>query len=102
MEKAIPALVGYRDFNNFSVRNGSDNTMCNIHDITVTPEGSMIRMDVEGDRFLRKMVRGIVGFLVDIGRARFSVSEVGDFFDEPKRDINFAPPQGLFLVTVKY
>ncbi len=102
IEKAIPSLVGYRDFEKLSVRNGSDNTMCNVYDITVTREGSMIRIEVEGDRFLRKMVRGIVGFLVDIGRARFSVAEVEDFFDKPKRDINFAPPQGLFLVAVKY
>ncbi len=102
IEKAIPSLVGNRDFENFSVRNGSDNTMCNIYDITLTREGSMIRIEVEGDRFLRKMVRGLVGFLVDIGRARFSVAEVAGFFDEAKRDINFAPPQGLFLVTVKY
>jgi tRNA U38,U39,U40 pseudouridine synthase TruA len=48
------------------------------------------------------MVRGIVGFLVEIGRGRISTAEVDDFFDTPKRDINFAPPQGLFLVTVKY
>jgi tRNA pseudouridine38-40 synthase len=102
VKKAIPGLVGYRDFEKFSVRNGSENTMCNVYDITVTREGSMIRIDVEGDRFLRKMVRGLVGFLVDVGRARFSAAEVGDFFDEPERDINFAPPQGLFLVTVKY
>lgn len=102
MDMAIPSLTGYRDFENFSVRNGSDNTMCNLHDITVTREDSMIRLEVEGDRFLRKMVRGIVGFLVDIGKARFSATDVGDFFNRPKRDINFAPPQGLFLVTVKY
>ena len=102
MQKVIPSLVGRKDFENFSVRNGSDNTVCDVRDIAVTREDTRIVITVEGDRFLRKMVRGIVGFLVDIGRGRFSVDRANDFFDGPNRDINFAPPQGLFLVAVKY
>jgi tRNA U38,U39,U40 pseudouridine synthase TruA len=57
---------------------------------------------VEGDRFLRKMIRGLVGFLVDTGRGRFALADVESFFDTEKPSINFAPPQGLFLVAVKY
>lgn len=102
VRKAIPSLIGQRDFKNFSVRNGSDNTLCNIVDLDIAQEDSKILVRVEGNRFLRKMVRGIVGFLVDIGRGRFALSEIREFFDEPKKDINFAPPQGLFLVVVNY
>jgi tRNA pseudouridine38-40 synthase len=102
VQKAIPDMVGERDFRNFSVVNGSDNTICNLVGIEVSQEDSRFLIKVEGNRFLRKMVRGIVGFLVDIGRGRFAVTEVGEFFGEPKRDINFAPPQGLFLVAVNY
>ena len=102
VRKAIPSLIGQRDFKNFSVRNGSDNTLCNIIDLEMSQEDSKMLIRVEGNRFLRKMVRGIVGFLVDVGRGRFALSEVSEFFEEPKRDINFAPPQGLFLVGVNY
>ena len=102
MQKSIPLLVGKRDFKNFSVRNGSDNTVCSVQQILVTHEDTEILVKIEGDRFLRKMVRGIVGFMVDLGRRRFALGDVPDFFEERTGEINFAPPQGLFLSEVKY
>ena len=102
MRRAMPEFLGQRDFKNFSVRNGSDNTECNIVDMMVTHEGAQIVVKIEGNRFLRKMVRGIVGFLVDIGRGRFTVSDIQRYFNARKSDINFAPPHGLFLMSVKY
>jgi tRNA pseudouridine38-40 synthase len=102
MRKAMQGFLGQRDFKNFSVRNGSDNTECNIVEISVKQEGAQIVLTIEGNRFLRKMVRGIVGFLVDVGRGRFSISDVERHFNTPTSEINFAPPQGLFLTTVKY
>lgn len=102
MLKILPALTGQRDFQNFSVRNGSENTVCNVIDIGVTHEDSEILVKVEGDRFLRKMVRGIVGFLVDAGRGRFTLAEIEKCFGGQKPSIHFAPPQGLFLVSVRY
>ncbi len=102
MQRAIPLIVGQRDFHKFSVENGSDNTMCNVHEISLTCEDAQILVKVEGDRFLRKMVRGLVGFMVDIGRGRFALNDVTDFFNGSRGGINFAPPQGLFLVSVRY
>jgi tRNA pseudouridine38-40 synthase len=102
MQRFLPLLAGQRDFKNFSIRNGSDNTICNLLDMKVSQEDTQIIVTVEGDRFLRKMIRGIVGFLVEAGRGRFTLADVGSYFAEPKPYINFAPPQGLFLVTVKY
>ncbi len=102
MNKTLPNLAGERDFKNFSVHNGSDNTVCNILSLEVSQEDTQILVKVEGNRFLRKMMRGIVGFLVDIGRGRYALADVDSFFGAEKRSINFAPPQGLFLVNVKY
>jgi tRNA pseudouridine38-40 synthase len=102
MLKILPRLIGQRDFQNFSVRNGSDNTVCNVIDIEVTHEDNKMLVRVEGDRFLRKMIRGIVGFLVDAGRGRFTPADVEKCFGDQKPNIYFAPPQGLFLVAVKY
>lgn len=102
MQRAIPLLCGKRDFKNFSVHNGTDNTLCNVHDISVTHDDTQIIIKIEGDRFLRKMVRGIVGFMVDLGRGRFTTSDIPRFFDERTSGVNFAPPQGLFLTTVRY
>lgn len=102
MLKILPSLTGQRDFRNFSVRNGSDNTLCNLVNMEVLHEESQILVKVEGDRFLRKMIRGIVGFLVDVGRGRFTFADVEKCFSDQKPGIHFAPPQGLFLVAVKY
>jgi len=102
MQRAIPLLVGERDFHKFSVQNGSDNTICNVREISVTCEDTQIFIKIEGDRFLRKMVRGLVGLMVGLGRGRFALTDVADFFNGSRGDINFAPPQGLFLVSVRY
>jgi tRNA pseudouridine38-40 synthase len=102
MEKSIPSIAGKKDFRNFSVRNGSDNTVCDVQHISLTHEGEKIVVKIEGDRFLRKMVRGLVGFMVDLGRQRFALADIPAFFDQRKGEINFAPPQGLFLSEVKY
>lgn len=102
MQRVLPLLAGQRDFKNFSICNGSDNTVCNLRDMKVSQEDTQIIVTVEGDRFLRKMIRGIVGFLVEAGRGRFALADVESCFREPKPYINFAPPQGLFLIAVKY
>ncbi len=102
MQNSIPLLEGNKDFKNFSVHNGSDNTVCDLQQISITHEDTEIVVRMEGDRFLRKMVRGIVGFMVDLGRRRFALADVPAFFDERAGEINFAPPQGLFLSEVKY
>ena len=102
MQSVASSLAGERDFKNFSVHNGEDNTVCNVHTITLQREDNRIVIKLEGNRFLRKMVRGIVGFLVDVGRGRFPVPDSQGYLMGPKMDFNFAPPQGLFLVEVKY
>jgi tRNA pseudouridine38-40 synthase len=102
MQRILPLLTGERDFKNFAVMNGSDNTVCNLYDLELTQEDTQIMLKVEGNRFLRKMIRGIVGFLVDAGRGRYTLSDVENCFSDEKPNINFAPPQGLFLVAVRY
>lgn len=102
MQRAVPLLGGEKDYRSFSVQNGSDNTICNLMGISATREDSEIVIAFEGNRFLRKMVRGLVGFMVDIGRGRFALCDVPDFFDGTRGPINFAPPQGLFLESVRY
>ncbi|MBE0433394.1 tRNA pseudouridine(38-40) synthase TruA [candidate division WOR-3 bacterium] len=102
MRAAIPSLTGKRDFSHFSVRNGSALAVCDVRDITLAGASTEVVIRVEGDRFLRKMVRGIVGFLVDVGRGRFAVNSAAEIFSGARQDINFAPAQGLFLVSVSY
>ena len=102
MEKAKDYLVGQRNFRYFSAENDKDNTFCILHSISLTEPNSRIIIQIKGDRFLRKMVRGIVGFLHDVGRGHYKPEQTQDVLDGKISDLFFAPPQGLFLVEVKY
>jgi len=102
MEKVKSELIGEHDFRNFSVNNGDDNTICTLHSIDLTENKAEIIIKLSGNRFLRKMVRGIVGFMHDVGRGRFSSDSAHDLFCGKIKKIYFAPPQGLCLVKVKY
>ena len=102
MDKVIPYLLGAHDFSNFSAEDEKKNKVCELYNMNLTGDNSHIIIKIEGDRFLRKMVRGIVGFIYDVGRGRFSSDQVSDVFEGRIKDVYFAPPQGLFLVEVKY
>jgi tRNA pseudouridine38-40 synthase len=102
MNTSLSRLVGEKDYEHFSVRNGKENTVCTLFDISLTENDTQLIIKIEGDRFLRKMVRGIVGFLHDIGRGRFTVEDCPRAFAGTIKDLFFAPPQGLFLMGVKY
>jgi tRNA pseudouridine38-40 synthase len=63
-----------------------------------------LRFTIRADRFLRNMVRAIVGTLVDVGRGRYTVEEFEDIIcsKDLSRCSAGAPACGLFLSNVKY
>ncbi|MFA4873670.1 MAG: tRNA pseudouridine(38-40) synthase TruA, partial [Patescibacteria group bacterium] len=67
------------------------------------PKGFII-FEIEANAFLKQMVRNIVGTMVDVGKGKIGVSEFEEILrakDRKKAGIT-APPQGLFLVKIKY
>lgn len=105
MNQAAALLVGDHDFSSFQ---GSDWIEHTPHRTvlrsTVRYDGDFLIYDVEARSFLRHMVRNIVGTLVDVGRGALSVAGFADVLaarDRTRAGIN-APPQGLFLMEVKY
>ncbi len=102
MEIAKGYLVGKHDFRYFSAESDKDNTFCMVHSISLTEKNSRIIIQIKGDRFLRRMVRGIVGFLHDAGRGHYKPEQAQDVLNGKIRDLFFAPARGLFLVEVKY
>jgi tRNA pseudouridine38-40 synthase len=105
MQQAAALLIGDHDFSSFQ---GADWVEHNPHRTvlrsTVYPDNEFLVYEVEARSFLRHMVRNVVGTLVDVGRGAISVAEFAEIFaarDRTRAGLN-APPQGLFLVSVKY
>ena len=70
---------------------------------SVEADGVLV-FTIRADRFLRNMVRSIVGTLVDVGRGRYSVEEFCKIVEAKDLSLSSAgaPAQGLFLSDVVY
>lgn len=106
MNEAARKLLQYEDFTSFAKLNSNNKTnICHIrHAEWVVEEDGTLRFTIRADRFLRNMVRAIVGTLVDVGRGKYSVDEFEDIIlsKDLSRCSAGAPACGLFLSDVKY
>jgi tRNA pseudouridine38-40 synthase len=109
MHRAAQSLVGTHDFAAFqSAGSPRESTVRTISELSVQGRagewGEEMIIEVEGDGFLYKMVRTIVGTLVEIGRGRRPESWVKNVLASRDRAAagQTAPPQGLFLLEVKF
>jgi tRNA pseudouridine38-40 synthase len=93
------------DFSSFSKRNSQVFT----HDCTILKsewfqsEGTLV-FNVKGNRFLRGMVRGLVGTMLQVARGKISLKQFQDIIEAKDcSKANFATPaHGLFLMRVEY
>ena len=99
MKKAKKELIGEKDFANLATK---DRGICYLSRIKISEDKNNIFIEVEANRFLRRMVRGIVGLLIAVGKGDLKASETKKVLSGTKRRPPVAPPQGLFLVKVKY
>jgi len=106
MQAAAALLVGTHDFACFrSVGNEvKDTTRTMTRSDVAVVEPGLLRYEVDATGFLRHMVRAITGTLVDVGRGwRTPESMASLLAGRSRGDAGAtAPPQGLFLVAVKY
>lgn len=106
MNLAASKLLEYDDFTSFAKLNSNNHTnICHITLAEWVCEGDgTLRFTIRADRFLRNMVRAIVGTLVDVGRGRYTVEEFEDIIrsKDLSRCSAGAPACGLFLSNVKY
>jgi tRNA pseudouridine38-40 synthase len=108
MRMAAKEFVGEHDFASFAANRGAPvtDTIRTIRSIKVRHMGPRISFEMEGDGFLYKMVRLIVGTLVRIGLGFTTSSEIRSRLKAPRRvnlhGRNVAPAAGLFLVRVRY
>ena len=101
-------FAGPHDFASFAANRGAPvgDTFRTLRRASVRKSGPLLTLDFEGNGFLYKMVRLIVGSLVQIGIGKTSADEIESRLAHPARAItrarNVAPACGLFLVRVRY
>jgi tRNA pseudouridine38-40 synthase len=106
MNDAASKLLEFSDFTSFAKLNSNNKTnICRIMraEWSVRDDG-VLCFTIRADRFLRNMVRSIVGTLVDVGRGRYTVADFVDIVAarDLSRSSAGAPAQGLFLSDVVY
>jgi tRNA pseudouridine38-40 synthase len=111
MREAARAFVGMRDFRSFAAADAHDDpgeappsTIVLVDRLEIIEDGDLLLVSIQGSHFLWKMVRRMVGVLVEIGRGELAPDAVrtmlADGSSAPARLT--APPSGLFLERVYY
>ena len=106
MNRAAEVLLTERDFTSFAKLNSNNKTnICRVTEARwERMEDGELRFTIRADRFLRNMVRAIVGTLVDVGRGRYTEEEFAEIVRsrDLSRSSGGAPAEGLFLCEVQY
>lgn len=105
MQKAKEFFTGTQDFKNFTAMKSKEkSTVKTIEFINIQKEDEKLFITIKGEGFLHKMVRIIVGTLIEAGLKEKSIQEVRDMFEKPSRITSgfTAPAHALFLKKVYY
>ena len=107
MNEAAAILLEYDDFTSFAKLHGEAKTnICNLMEAKWYDDekNGELRFEIKANRFLRNMVRAIVGTLIDVGLGKYPPHEINRIILERDRSAAgaSAPPQGLYLVRVEY
>jgi tRNA pseudouridine38-40 synthase len=105
MNQAAALLIGEHDFECFSkVKTDVNHFICEIKKAHWNQNDDLLVFSIVANRFLRGMVRAIVGTLLDVGSSKISLEDFKSILkskDRKKAGMN-VPPEGLYLMNVKY
>jgi tRNA pseudouridine38-40 synthase len=106
MRAAAPLFVGKHDFKSFAATRNYEmaSTVRSLTRCDIKKSGQLLTFIIEGDGFLYKMCRGIVGTLVQVGQGKFPADEIKRMLAKKDRRVAgvTAPAQGLVLWRVFY
>lgn len=112
MNEAAALLTSTSDFTSFAkLHSDAKTNICDVREAVWAPVGGdalfpsdSIVFTITADRFLRNMVRAVVGTLVDVGRGKLSVDGFREIIGRKDRCAagTSMPPEALFLWSVKY
>lgn len=105
MNQAAKLLLNFSDFTSFS-KTGTQvaTNNCKVTKAEWKLEKGILKFYISADRFLRNMVRAIVGTLVDVGLGKLSIDDFIKIVESKNRSkAGFSvPPQGLYLTQIEY
>ncbi|MFD1186798.1 tRNA pseudouridine(38-40) synthase TruA [Pontibacter rugosus] len=107
MQQATALLLKYTDFRAFCKTPAQhDNTICHITEATwyTDAQGGRLRFHISANRFVRRMIRLVVGKLLKVGKGAISVQEFESYLisGQAPDALSVAYPQGLYLSKVTY
>jgi tRNA pseudouridine38-40 synthase len=105
MRSAASLFVGRHDFESFTDADPEEaSTLVQLDRLEMKEEGELVLVRIEGSHFIWKMVRRIVGVLVEVGKGGLTPDDVRGFLQDrsPVPARVTAPPSGLFLERVYY
>ena len=105
MRQAASTLIGSHDFSSFEgALTDNEDPRCHLQRLTLSRRNDRLSIEAYADRFLRHMVRAIVGTLVEVGTGKRSPQSLTEVLNARDRSAagQTAPPHGLFLVRVDY
>jgi tRNA pseudouridine38-40 synthase len=105
MNEGGKLLMQYQDFTSFSKTNTQVFTNnCHITQALWEQKGDLLVFTIQANRFLRNMVRAVVGSLVDLGKDKYDLSHFKSIIESKNRSKAglSVPAQGLFLTQINY
>lgn len=105
MNAAAELLLEHHDFECFSKSNTDVKTyLCDVRKAIWTQEKDILVFTISSDRFLRNMVRAVVGTLLNVGNGKWSLADVQDILKSNDRTKAGAsvPAKGLYLTKIVY
>ena len=105
MREAAGCLVGKYDFSSFQGHpTDVENPICDLQRLEMIKDQDVVRIEIEADRFLKQMVRAMVGTLVEVGQEKRQPEDMKRILEaKDRRAAGYtAPAHGLYLVKVKY
>lgn len=105
MHDCAELIPGTHDFGSFTITNEEqESTKCEVWLSEFLQEGHQITYQVQANRFLRRMVRRLVGTMIQVGQGKRSVEDFKSLLENPGKDgsSHGAAAKGLILEKVEY
>lgn len=105
MNEACQILFEYSDFTSFAKLHSDNKTnLCKIYKAQWERAGAELKFTISADRFLRNMVRAIVGTMAEVGAGKLLPQDLRIIIEKKDRSLagGSAPAHGLYLVDVGY